>query len=95
MAGYVSNYEWVSALNAYEPVEDTPNGVGGVTYRAEIPVTEMVGNATDLTVDLTAYAPIPVTTALFVGTGIVFYQEVNGIMYELAQGQCMKIAAIG
>ena len=94
-AGYVSNYEWVAALSAYEPVEDTPNGVGGVMYSGEIPVTGMVGSATDLTVDLTAYAPIPATTALYVGTGIVFYQEVNGIMYELAQGHCMKIAAIG
>jgi len=94
-AGYTSNYEWVPALKSYEPVEDTPNGIGSVAYSAAIPLTGMVGAATDLTVDLTAYTPIPVTTALFVGTAIVFYQEVNGELYELAQGHSMKIAAAG
>ena len=94
-AGYTSNYEWDSALKSYEPVEATPNGIGSVTYSAAIPLTGMVGAATDLTVDLTAYAPIPVTTALFVGTAIVFYQEVNGELYELAQGHSMKIAVAG
>ena len=55
----------------------------------------MVGADTDLIVDLTAYAPIPATTALYAGTAIIFYQEVNGEFYELAQGHCMKIATIG
>ena len=79
----------------YEPVEDTPNGVGGITYSDPIELIGMVGAATDLTVDLTAYAPIPVTTALYAATGIVFYQKVNGDLYELAQGHSMKIAAAG
>lgn len=52
-------------------------------------------NVTDLSLDLTAYAPIPVTTALYAGTAIVFFQMVNGDLYELAQGHCMKIAAVG
>lgn len=94
-AGYVSNFEWVPALQAYEPIEDTPNGVGSVTYSNPIALGAMVGGSTDLTVDLTAYAPIPVTTALYVGTAIVFFQMVNGELYELAQGHSMKIAAVG
>jgi len=94
-AGYVSNYEWEPTLKTYEPVEDTPNGVGSVMYSDKIAVSGMVGNPTVLTVDLTAYAPIPVTTALYTATAIVFYQEVNGELYELAQGHCMKIASIG
>ncbi|MAB49396.1 MAG: hypothetical protein CMC05_12275 [Flavobacteriaceae bacterium] len=94
-AGYVSNYEWEAATKLYEPVEDTPNGVGGITYSDPIELIGMVGAATDLTVDLTAYAPIPVTTALYAATGIVFYQKVNGDLYELAQGHSMKIAAAG
>ena len=94
-AGYTSNYEWEAVLKSYEPVEDTPNGIGEVSYSGAIPLTGMVGAATNLTVDLTANAPIPVTTALFASTAIVFYQEVNGAFYELAQGHCMKIAAAG
>lgn len=94
-AGYVSNYEWEPALKLYEPVEETPNGVGGIAYSDAIALGGMVGAATDLTVDLTAYAPIPITTALYGATGIVFYQEVNGDLYELAQGHSMKIAVAG
>jgi hypothetical protein len=94
-AGYVSNYEWVAPLNAYEPVEDSPNGVGSVAYSDAIALGAMVGAVTDLSLDLTAYAPIPVTTALYAGTAIVFFQMVNGDLYELAQGHCMKIAAVG
>lgn len=94
-AGYVSNYEWDTATKSYEPVETEPNAIGSVAYSDDIALVGMVGNATELTVDLTAYAPIPDTTALFASTAIVFYQEVNGELYELAQGHCMKIAVAG
>ncbi|MBO6880908.1 hypothetical protein [Winogradskyella sp.] len=92
-AGYVSNYEWVPALKSYEPVEEAPNGVGAIVYSDAIALGAMVGSDTNLALDLTAHAPIPVTTALFAGTAIVFYQMVNGELYELAQGHSMKIAA--
>ncbi len=91
-AGYTSNYEWVPESKGYKPIEVTPNGVGNVAYSQAIPLTGMVGTDTDLTVDLTEHAPIPVTTALFVGIAIVFYQEVNGQLFEFSQGHCMKIA---
>jgi len=94
-AGYTSNYEWDAALQGYVPVEDTPNAVGDIMYSGDISIAGMVGAPTVLTVDLSAYAPIPVTTALFAGIAIVFYQEVNGTLYELAQGHSMKIAAVG
>lgn len=93
-AGYASNYEWDAATRGYVPVEDTPNAVGSIIYSGDISIAGMVGASTDLTVDLSAYAPIPVTTALFTGVAIVFYQEVNGLLYELAQGHSMKIAAV-
>lgn len=94
-AGYTSSFEWVPVLKSYEPVEDEPNVVGSVKYSDAIALSGMVGAPTVLTVDLTAYAPIPATTAFFAGTAIVFYQEVNGEFYEMAQGHCMKIAVAG
>jgi hypothetical protein len=92
-AGYVSNYEWDATLKSYEPVEDHPNAVGVVEYSNAIALGGMVGSATSFNIDLAAFAPVPVTTALFAGTAIVFYQMVNGDLYELAQGHSMKIAA--
>ncbi|WP_179019030.1 hypothetical protein [Winogradskyella forsetii] len=94
-AGYTSNYEWETATKSYVPVEDVPNGIGVVTYSDAIAIGGMVGAATNLTADLTAYAPIPATTALFGATAIVFFQMVNGELYELAQGHSMKIAVGG
>ena len=94
-AGFVSNYEWDAATKGYVPVEEQPNAIGGVTYSNAIAIGGMVGAATDLEVDLTALGPVPVTTALFGATAIVFYQMVNGELYELAQGHSMKIAVGG
>lgn len=71
-AGYVSNYEWDGSAETYEPVEAKPNGVGAVTYSDAIALGGMVGSATNLTIDLSDYAPIPVTTALFAGSAIIF-----------------------
>ena len=92
-AGYVSNYEWDATLKSYEPVEEQPNAVGVVEYSDAIALGGMVGSDTNFNIDLTDFAPVPVTTALFAGTGIVFYQMVNGELYVLAQGHSMKIAA--
>lgn len=92
-AGYVSNYEWDATLKSYEPVEEQPNAVGVVAYSDAIALGGMVGSDTSFNIDLTGFAPVPVTTALFAGTGIVFYQKVNDELYVLAQGHSMKIAA--
>lgn len=94
-AGYTSNYEWVPAIRGYEPVDEVVNGRGMVTYSAEIAVGGMVGSDTSLEVDMSSFGAVPVTSAIFAGTGIVFYQMVNGELYELAQGHAMKIAVGG
>ncbi|TVZ60036.1 hypothetical protein NA63_2584 [Flavobacteriaceae bacterium MAR_2010_105] len=94
-AGYVSDYEYEPALKSYEPVDETVNGRGGVSYSAPIVLGGMVGSATALTVDLSGLGAIPVTTALFAATGIVFYQEINAVLYELAQGHAMKVVVTG
>ncbi|OBX24069.1 MULTISPECIES: hypothetical protein [Bizionia] len=94
-AGYVSNYSYEAATNTYEPVDETVNGLGGTDTSAAIPIGGMVGGDTTLTVDLTALGAIPVTSALFVSIGIVFYQEINTDLYEFAQSNTMKVAVTG
>lgn len=94
-AGYVSNYYYNATLESYMPNDEMVNGRGGVSYSADIPLSGMVGSDTTLVVDLSALGAIPATSAFFVATGIIFYQQVNGGMYELAQGNAMKVATIG
>lgn len=94
-AGYVSDYSYSSALDDYEPVDDSVNGLGGVVFSSDIPVTGLVGAVTTLTLDLSSLGTIPATSALFAGVGIIYYQEINGDLYELAQGNAMNVASVG
>ncbi|WP_191861065.1 hypothetical protein [Hanstruepera ponticola] len=93
--GYVSNYVYVPVLNAYEPDDDTVNARGGSTTSSAIALGGMVGSATTLQVDLSALGTIPASSVLFVGLGIIFYQEVNGTMYALAQDHALKVVTTG
>ena len=94
-AGYVSDFTYSVAQESYEPVDEDVNGHGGVSYSADIPLTGMVGVNTTLTLDLSSIGVIPASVALFVGIGIIFYQEINGDLYELAQGNALKVATVG
>ncbi len=94
-AGMLSNYEYEAVLNSYEPVDEDENALGGTDYSADIPLVGMVGAETRLTVDLGIGAPVVGTTAVIASIGIVFYQEINGQLYELASGNAMRIATVG
>jgi|SRR5690554_1515284 len=94
-AGYVSNYEYLPAMRRYEAVDETANGRGTSVYSAHLPISGMVGSDTVLQVDLSSLGAIPASTALFAGIGIVFYQEINGELYEFAQGNAMVVPVTG
>ncbi|WP_417873621.1 hypothetical protein [Xanthomarina gelatinilytica] len=93
--GYVDNYEYVPAMKSYEPEDDLVNGRGASTASNPIPLGGMVGSDTVLQVDLSSLGAIPASTSIFVGIGIVFYQDTNGELYELAQGNTMIIPVTG
>jgi len=94
-AGLVSDYEFEPALRGYEPVDEDENAIGKAVFSADIPLVGMVGSDTTLVVDLGLGTPVVATTATVAAVGIVFYQEINGQMYELASGNAMRIATVG
>lgn len=94
-AGFVSNYEYQMMMDGYEPVDEVVNAVGGVAYSPAISYGGMVGSATILEVSLTSVGTVPVTSVLLGSVGIIFYQEVNSVLYELAQGNAMKVVVVG
>ena len=94
-AGFVSNYEYVSALNSYEPVDESENAIGKTAESAAIPIVGDVGSETQLIVDMELVAPVVATTAVLAAIGIEFYQDINGELYQLASGNAMKIATVG
>ena len=93
--GLVSNYEYVKALDQYEPTDADENAFGLVSFSGDIPLVGMVGSATNLNVDLGLGSAVSSTVSTVAGIGIIFYQEINGQLYELAQGNALRIALVG
>ncbi|MGJ8592929.1 MAG: hypothetical protein ACSHXF_10295 [Aquaticitalea sp.] len=91
-AGYLSDYGFNYNLNAYEPADALLNSLGAVIYSDAIPVTVPVGADTILVLNDITTETVPLDTLLLVGEGIIFYQMVNTQLYELSQGNAMKIA---
>lgn len=93
--GVLSDYVYSTATKVYEPINPDEDQTKGVAYTAEIPIGGMVGSATTLTVDLGFAAALPATVGVLVGIGIIFYQEVDGVYYELASDNALKLAVVG
>ena len=49
----------------------------------------------ELEIVLATAATIPLDVSVMVGTGVTFYQSINGELYELARGSVMKVAVTG
>lgn len=93
-AGLVSNYEFVVALDGYEPVEPAENSLGTTVYSDAIPLQGAVGSDTTLVADLGLGTALPVAVVATAAIGIVFYQEINSELYELSSGNTMRVATI-
>ena len=91
----LSDYAYNTALKKYEATNTDENETNGIAFSAEIPIGGMVGADTTLTVDLGFAVALPATVAVINAVGVIFYQEINTLFYELASDNAMKIASIG
>lgn len=91
----LSDYVYEPSLKSYEPTNEAENVVNGIDFSTEIPLGGLVGADTTLTVDLGFGSALPATVGVVVSIGIIFYQEVNGTMYEFASDNAMRIVLVG
>lgn len=91
----LSDYTFNTPLGKYEAIDAVENETNGIAFSTEIPIVGMVGADTTLSVDLGFAAALPATVAVINAVGIIFYQEINTLFYELASDNAMKIASIG
>lgn len=91
----LSNYTFNNGSKEYQPTNPNENETNSIVYSAEIPLTGLVGSDTTLTTDLGFAALLPATVAVIVATGIIFYQDINGVLYELASDNAMTIQLVG
>lgn len=90
--GTVSNYQYVDSMTKYQPVEKDFNSKGITAYSTYIPIGDMVGADTTLTADLGIGAPLPATVVAIAAIGILFFQEVDGVQNQFAQGNSLVVA---
>ena len=91
----LSDYIFNSPLGKYEATNAYENETNGIAFSAELPILGMVSTDTTLSVDLGFTTALPATVAVFNAVGIIFYQEINTLFYELASDNAMKIASVG
>ncbi|WP_203293604.1 hypothetical protein [Luteirhabdus pelagi] len=94
-SGLISNFEYEPAVAQYEPTDDALNGLGSAVYSNDLSVQGMVGSDTTLSIDLGIGSALPATVSNVVALGIVFYQDQNGTLYELASGNAMAVVYVG
>lgn len=91
----LSNYVYNNGLKQYKPTNPDENEKNGIAFSEAIALAGSVGNDTTLTVDLGFPAQLPNTVAVIVGAGIIFYQDINGVLYELASDNAMTVQLVG
>ena len=94
-AAVLSDFVFDQAEQTFGFLHPAENELSMTVYGAEFPLTGMVGGATVLTADLGLSAALPATAGVLIGTGILFYQQINGLFYALANNNAFQIAKVG
>lgn len=92
-AGILSDFAYSAAESNYIPVSPEVNEIAGIQFGN---FQELIGQSgtIDLLLNLNTPVSVPATASVNIATGIIFYQEINGNMYELNSGNAMKIARV-
>lgn len=91
----LSDFTYNNGLKQYVPTNPSENETNNMAFSSEIPLTGLVGSDTTLITDFGFTVPLPATVAVVVGIGVIFYQDINGVLYELASDNAMTIQEVG
>lgn len=91
----LSDFAYDTSLKSYEPVNADENEVSGIALSNAIVLGGMVGSDINLSIDLGFASALPATVGVVSAIGIIFYQEINGQLYELASDNAMRIEVVG
>jgi hypothetical protein len=94
-AGILSNYVYNAGSEEYEPSEATVNTKKALAISNEIALNGTSGGVITLTADIGIGAALPADVIVPAAVGIIFYQQINAQLYELASGNAMRIESVG
>ena len=93
--GVLSDFSYNSTSKVYEAINDDVSTLKGIAFSNEIPLGGTSGGVLNLTTDLGVGAALPASVAVMAAIGIIFYQEINSQLYELASSNAMRVDAVG
>ena len=93
--GVLSNFSYNSSSKVYEATNPEENVLRGIDFSGEIPLGGTSGGIINLTTDLGVGAALPASVGVMAAIGIIFYQDINSQLYELASSNAMRVDAVG
>ena len=94
-AAVLSDFAYDSNDGKYQFLHPEENQRNATAYSGEFPLVGMIGSDTSLSVDLGLASPLPATAGVLIGIGILFYQQINGLYYALANNNALQIVKVG
>jgi hypothetical protein len=93
-AAILSDYVFDQSEQIFRFVHPDENEHHASDYSVQFPLTGMVGSDIVLTADFGLANVLPDTAGILIGTGILFYQQINGLFYALANNNSLQIATV-
>jgi hypothetical protein len=90
----LSDYVFDQTEGMYKFVHPEENERSASAYSPEFALNGMVGSDITLTADLGLSSALPTTAGVLIGTGILFYQQINGLFYALANNNAFQLSRI-
>ncbi len=90
----LSDYTFNNSLDGFEPIEADFNSLRALVMSDAIEIGTVTGADINLSANLGSGIVLPATVIAIAAVGIIFYQEINSQLYELASGNGMRIEAV-
>lgn len=91
----LSDFIFDSAEGEYKFIHPDENTKNVMSVSSEFALVGDIGSDIILTADLGLTAALPATAGVLISTGILFYQQINGLFYALANNNSLQIVKVG
>lgn len=91
----LSDYHYNLTNGSFEPENPDENEMSAYAISDSVSLSLLSGTPITLTGDTGYMGTYPPSVAVLAATGIIFYQEINGDLYELASDNAMRVEVVG
>jgi len=92
--GVLSDYTFNTSTNKFESVVPALDTLNNVVYSDYLPLQSEQKLSINLVTPLPATDALPANVSVVQGLGMVYYQQIGNIFYQLSQANALKIVAV-